>query len=130
MTTLMIAERLVASAGIEPDDVVLAVGPVNGLAHAAAATGAQVYAAPDVGGLPYADDQFDHVLSNFGVMTAARPRRALREMARVARCGATVAFTAWESPRAIHRICPPVHDLEIAEESIGGGRYCVISGHK
>jgi SAM-dependent methyltransferase len=45
--------------------------------------------------LPFAEDSFDHVTSCFGVIFAPRHQHAANELARVARPGATVAFTAW-----------------------------------
>jgi ubiquinone/menaquinone biosynthesis C-methylase UbiE len=45
--------------------------------------------------LPYADAQFDTVLSMFGVMFAARPERVVAEMARVTRPGGRVALANW-----------------------------------
>ena len=45
--------------------------------------------------LPFADDSFDRVTSCFGVIFAPRHKHAANELARVARPGATVAFTAW-----------------------------------
>jgi SAM-dependent methyltransferase len=45
--------------------------------------------------LPYADGQFDAVLSMFGVMFAARPDRVAAELARVTRPGGRVALANW-----------------------------------
>ena len=45
--------------------------------------------------LPFSDDSFDRVTSCFGVIFAPRQARTACELARVARPGATVAFTAW-----------------------------------
>jgi ubiquinone/menaquinone biosynthesis C-methylase UbiE len=45
--------------------------------------------------LPFADDSFDRVTSCFGVIFAPRHEVAAAELARVARPGGTVAFTAW-----------------------------------
>jgi SAM-dependent methyltransferase len=45
--------------------------------------------------LPFPDGSFDRVTSCFGVIFAPRHRVAASELARVARPGATVAFTAW-----------------------------------
>jgi ubiquinone/menaquinone biosynthesis C-methylase UbiE len=45
--------------------------------------------------LPYADAQFDVVLSMFGVMFAARPDRVAAELARVTRPGGRVALANW-----------------------------------
>jgi ubiquinone/menaquinone biosynthesis C-methylase UbiE len=45
--------------------------------------------------LPYADAQFDVVLSMFGIMFAARPERVVAELARVTRRGGRVALANW-----------------------------------
>ena len=45
--------------------------------------------------LPYDDEQFDVVLSMFGVMFAARPERVVAELARVTRRGGHVALANW-----------------------------------
>jgi SAM-dependent methyltransferase len=45
--------------------------------------------------LPYADEQFDVVLSMFGVMFAARPDCVVDELARVTRRGGQVALANW-----------------------------------
>jgi 2-polyprenyl-3-methyl-5-hydroxy-6-metoxy-1,4-benzoquinol methylase len=49
----------------------------------------------NVEALPYADAQFDVVLSMFGVMFAARPDRVAAELARVTRPGGRVALANW-----------------------------------
>src|SRR5688572_12332366 len=49
----------------------------------------------NVEALPYADGQFDVVLSMFGVMFAARPDRVAAELARVTRPGCRVALANW-----------------------------------
>jgi SAM-dependent methyltransferase len=45
--------------------------------------------------LPFDSDSFDRVTSCFGVMFAPRQELAAGELARVARPGATIVFTAW-----------------------------------
>jgi ubiquinone/menaquinone biosynthesis C-methylase UbiE len=45
--------------------------------------------------LPYAEAQFDLVLSMFGVMFAARPDRVITELARVTRPGGEVTLANW-----------------------------------
>lgn len=54
--------------------------------------------------LPYADDQFDVVLSMFGVMFAARPERVVSELARVTRPGGRVALANWTRRGFIGRL--------------------------
>ncbi len=45
--------------------------------------------------IPFADEEFDVVLSHFGHMFAPRAQRAADEMLRVLRTGGTLAFTSW-----------------------------------
>jgi 2-polyprenyl-3-methyl-5-hydroxy-6-metoxy-1,4-benzoquinol methylase len=45
--------------------------------------------------LPYADGEFDVVMSMFGVMFAARPEKVISELARVTRRGGRVALANW-----------------------------------
>jgi SAM-dependent methyltransferase len=54
--------------------------------------------------LPYADDQFDVVLSMFGVMFAARPERVVSELARVTRPGGRVALANWTRRGFVGRV--------------------------
>ncbi|MFO0722717.1 MAG: class I SAM-dependent methyltransferase [Myxococcota bacterium] len=49
----------------------------------------------DVEALPFADDSFDTVISQFGHMFAPRPEVAVKEMLRVLRPGGTIAFSTW-----------------------------------
>ena len=49
----------------------------------------------DVEALPFANDQFDVVLSQFGHMFAPRPDVAITEMLRVLKPGGTIAFATW-----------------------------------
>jgi SAM-dependent methyltransferase len=49
----------------------------------------------DAEALPYADDAFDAVVSNFGIHHVPRPPLALRETHRVLRSGGRVAFSFW-----------------------------------
>jgi ubiquinone/menaquinone biosynthesis C-methylase UbiE len=51
----------------------------------------------DAHALPFADGEFDAVTSVFGVMFAADPSRAARELARVVRPGGTIALASWTS---------------------------------
>ena len=49
----------------------------------------------DVEMLPYRDDEFDTVVSQFGHIFAPRPDVALAEMLRVLKPGGTLAFSTW-----------------------------------
>jgi SAM-dependent methyltransferase len=49
----------------------------------------------DAESLPFAESSFDRVTSCFGVIFAPRHQIAAAELVRVARPGATIAFTAW-----------------------------------
>ncbi len=48
--------------------------------------------------LPYADGEFDAVVSNFGIHHVPRPQLALREAYRVLRHDGRVAFSFWAEP--------------------------------
>lgn len=115
------ADAVVESSGVQPDELVLDVATGSGnVAVVAAGAGARVtgldltpelldvararaseaglsieWVEGDAEKLPYADDTFDRVTSCFGVMFAPRHEVAARELARVARPGATVSFAAW-----------------------------------
>ncbi len=52
----------------------------------------------DAESLPYADGQFDAVVSNFGIHHVPRPALALAEAFRVLRRGGRVAFSFWAEP--------------------------------
>lgn len=49
----------------------------------------------DVEALPYSNNEFDYVLSQFGHMFAPRPTIAISEMLRVLKPGGTIAFSTW-----------------------------------
>lgn len=49
----------------------------------------------DVEALPYGNNEFDCVLSQFGHMFAPRPAIAISEMLRVLKPGGTIAFSTW-----------------------------------
>ena len=49
----------------------------------------------DVEILPYPNDSFDYVLSQFGHMFAPRPELAIKEMLRVLKPGGVIAFSTW-----------------------------------
>jgi SAM-dependent methyltransferase len=58
----------------------------------------------DAEALPYADGQFDVVLSQFGHMFAPRAEVATREMLRVLKPGGTLAFATWPPEHAVGRM--------------------------
>lgn len=115
------AARLVRFAGVQPGQRVLDVGSGTGVvAITAARLGAKVtgsdltpelleqarhnagianvemeWREADVEKLPFADAQYDFVLSQFGHMFAPRPDVAIAEMLRVLRPGGTIAFSTW-----------------------------------
>lgn len=115
------AAALVQFAGVTPADRVLDVACGTGVvAVTAACLGARVRAldlAPallerarhnaaiagvdieftegDVEALPYADGEFDVVLSQYGHMFAPQPAIALGEMLRVLKPGGRIAFSTW-----------------------------------
>ena len=49
----------------------------------------------DVEDLPYQDNEFDFVLSQFGHMFAPSPEAAVKEMLRVLKPGGVIAFSTW-----------------------------------
>ena len=53
------------------------------------------YRTGDAERLPFADGEFDAVVSTCGIMFASRPEAAAAEVARVVRKGGRVAITAW-----------------------------------
>lgn len=55
------------------------------------------YRIGDAESLPFADGEFDAVISTCGVMFASRPESAAAELARVCRKGGRIALTTWLS---------------------------------
>ena len=53
------------------------------------------YEVADAEQLPFADGEFDALISTFGVMFASRPEAAASELARVVRPGGRIALTTW-----------------------------------
>lgn len=58
----------------------------------------------DVEELPFPDNTFDVVLSQFGHLFAPRPEVAVREMLRVLRPGGTIAFSTWPPEHYVGRL--------------------------
>ena len=58
----------------------------------------------DVEKLPFADNEFDVVLSQFGHMFAPRPEFAVAEMLRVLKPGGTIAFSTWPPEQFIGKM--------------------------
>lgn len=58
----------------------------------------------DVEILPYGDNEFDVVVSQFGHMFAPRPEVAIKEMLRVLKPGGTIAFNTWPPELGIGKI--------------------------
>lgn len=80
----------------------------------AAAAGVSVrFTHGDLVDVPYADNQFDEVVSTFGAFLADDPVRCVAELLRVTRPGGHVTTTAWASDsmfiamrRAMHDVSP------------------------
>jgi SAM-dependent methyltransferase len=53
------------------------------------------YQIGDAENLPFADEEFDAVVSTFGIMFATRPEAAADELSRVCRKGGRIALTTW-----------------------------------
>lgn len=61
------------------------------------------YQVADAEDLPFADGQFDRVISTFGVMFAADHVRAARELGRVCRTGGRLCLATWTAEGAVAR---------------------------
>lgn len=76
----------------------------RGRERAGASGGEVEWNVADFEALPYSDESFDRVASNFGVIYADDPPRAVAELQRVLRPGGIVALTAWASSGLMARI--------------------------
>jgi SAM-dependent methyltransferase len=127
--TMAAAARLVGHAGVGQGARVLDVGCGTGVvAITAARRGARVrgvdltppllnrarenavvaqveieWREADVEELPFGDEQFDIVLSQFAHMFAPRPDVALRQMLRTLKRGGTLAFSTWPAELVVGR---------------------------
>lgn len=62
------------------------------------------YRIGDAEGLPFADGEFDAVISTCGIMFASRPESAAAELARVTRKGGRIALTTWLSDSNVFKM--------------------------
>lgn len=88
--------RLVARRGATVTGVDIASGLLDVARARAAQAGLAIeYQVGDAEALPFADGEFDAVISTFGVMFASRPEAAAAELARVCRPGGRIALATW-----------------------------------
>lgn len=62
----------------------------------------------DAQNLPFADNQFDGVVSTFGVMFAPDQPKAAAEIVRVCRPGGKIALANWTPKSFIGKLCPTI----------------------
>ena len=90
--------RLVARRGAKVVGVDLGAELVATATQRAKAEGLDIeYRVGDAERLPFADGEFDAVISTCGIMFATRPEAAAAELARVCRKGGRIALTTWLS---------------------------------
>jgi SAM-dependent methyltransferase len=90
--------RVVARRGAEVTGVDIAGDLVAAAIERAKAEGLNIkYQIGDAESLPFADGEFDAVISTCGIMFATRPEAAAAELARVCRKGGRIALTIWLS---------------------------------
>jgi SAM-dependent methyltransferase len=90
--------RIVARRGAKVIGVDLGPDLVAAAAERAKAEGLEIeYRVGDAERLPFADGEFDAVISTCGIMFATRPDAAAAELARVCRKGGRIALTTWLS---------------------------------
>lgn len=90
--------RVVARRGARVIGADIAADMVAAAQKTAKAQGLAIeYRIGDAESLPFADGEFDAVISTCGVMFASRPEAAAAELARVCRKGGRIALTTWLS---------------------------------
>ena len=90
--------RIVAKRGATVTGVDLGADLVAAASEHAKAEGLAIeYRVGDAENLPFADGEFDAVISTCGVMFATRPEAAAGELARICRKGGRIALTTWLS---------------------------------
>jgi SAM-dependent methyltransferase len=90
--------RVVARRGAKVIGVDIAADLVAAAVENAKAEGLNIeYQIGDAESLPFADGEFDAVISTCGIMFASRPEAAAAELARVCRKGGRIALTIWLS---------------------------------
>jgi SAM-dependent methyltransferase len=90
--------RLVARRGARVVGVDLGADLIEAARERATAEGLGIeYRVGDAEALPFADAEFDAVISTCGIMFASRPEAAASELARVTRPGGRIALTTWLS---------------------------------
>lgn len=88
--------RLVARRGAEVIGVDIAADLIAAARERALAEGLAIeYRTGDAESLPFADGEFDAVVSTVGIMFASHPEAAAAELARVTRPGGRIALTTW-----------------------------------
>ena len=88
--------RLVARRGAKVVGVDLGADLIGAARERARAEGLDVeYRVADAEALPFADGDFDAVISTCGIMFASRPEAAAAELARVTRENGRIALTTW-----------------------------------
>lgn len=90
--------RLVARRGAQVVGADISADLLAVAAERAKAEGLDIeYRVADAENLPFADGEFDAVISTCGVMFASRPEAAAAQLARVCRKGGRIALTTWLS---------------------------------
>ncbi len=88
--TAMLQEAGAKTAGLDFSSEMLALAKVN-------APGAELHQG-DAGSLPFADESFDLVVCNFGMMHLPDQPKALAEVSRVLRPGGAFVMATWAAP--------------------------------